>query len=94
MIDPTIVARLVGRRRRVDPLGELSPREREVLALLAEGLSNGAIAKRIFVTERTVEAHVKQIFLKLRLETRKRKASTQVTVLAPRASPASTSRLT
>jgi DNA-binding NarL/FixJ family response regulator len=68
VIDPTIVSRLVGRRRREDPLAELTPREREVLALVAEGLSNKAIAGRLFVTERTVEAHVKQIFLKLRLD--------------------------
>ena len=67
VVDPTIVARLVGRRRREDPLGELTPREREVLALVAEGLSNRAIATRLFVTERTVEAHIQQIFAKLRL---------------------------
>jgi DNA-binding NarL/FixJ family response regulator len=67
VIDPTIVARLVGRRRRQDPLAALSEREREVLGLVAEGLSNRAIAARLFVTERTVEAHVTQIFHKLRL---------------------------
>jgi serine/threonine-protein kinase len=68
VVDPTIIARLVGRRRRHDPLAELSRREREVLSLVAEGLSNKAIAARLYVTERTVEAHVTQIFLKLRLD--------------------------
>jgi DNA-binding NarL/FixJ family response regulator len=67
VIDPTIVSRLVGRRRREDPLSRLTERESEVLALIAEGLSNQATAARLFVTERTVEAHVTQIFLKLGL---------------------------
>jgi DNA-binding NarL/FixJ family response regulator len=67
VIDPTIVSRLVGRRRRQDPLTDLSGREREVLGLIAEGMSNRAIAARLVVTERTVEAHVTQIFQKLRL---------------------------
>ena len=67
VIDPTIVSRLVGRQRRENPLTELTPRESEVLGLVAEGLSNGAIASRLFVTERTVEAHVKQVFQKLGL---------------------------
>lgn len=67
VIDPTIVSRLVGRRRRNDPLARLTDREREVLALIAEGMSNKAIAARLYVTERTVEAHVTQIFQKLEL---------------------------
>jgi DNA-binding NarL/FixJ family response regulator len=67
VIDPTIVAALIGRRRKADPLEALTEREREVLALLAEGLSNRAIAARLVVAERTVEAHVKQIFTKLDL---------------------------
>jgi DNA-binding NarL/FixJ family response regulator len=67
VIDPTIVARLLSRRRRADPLERLTDREREVLGLVAEGMSNRAIAARLFVTERTVEAHVTQILLKLGL---------------------------
>jgi serine/threonine-protein kinase len=55
----------MGRKRASDPLAELSPREREVLALVAEGYSNKAIAERLFVTDRTVEAHMAQVFSKL-----------------------------
>ena len=66
-LDPSVVSLLVGRRRRDDPIGDLSPRESEVLSLMAEGLSNSAIAARLFVTERGVEKHVTSIFQKLRL---------------------------
>jgi DNA-binding NarL/FixJ family response regulator len=70
VVDPTIVTQLLGRRRAASPLDDLTAREREVLELLAEGLSNHAIAQRIVVAERTVEAHVKQIFQKLDLSAR------------------------
>jgi DNA-binding NarL/FixJ family response regulator len=66
-LDPTVVSQLVGRRRKDDPLGELSPREREVLELMAEGRSNQAIGERLFITQRAVEKHVTAIFVKLRL---------------------------
>jgi DNA-binding NarL/FixJ family response regulator len=65
VIDPTIVARLVNRVRRATRLDELTAREREVLALMAEGRSNKRIAAELFVTPKTVEAHIKQIFRKL-----------------------------
>jgi DNA-binding NarL/FixJ family response regulator len=68
-LDPEIVARLVGRRRRDHPIDTLTPREREVLSLMAEGLSNAAVAARLVVTERAVEKHVTSIFGKLRLST-------------------------
>jgi DNA-binding NarL/FixJ family response regulator len=67
VVDPTIVARLLGRKRRDDPLGRLTNRERQVLSLLAEGRSNSAIAEQLVVTERTVEAHTPQVFAKLGL---------------------------
>ena len=66
-LDPEIVSRLVGRRRQTNPLDDLTPREREVLSLMAEGLSNAAVAARLVVTERAVEKHVTSIFAKLRL---------------------------
>jgi DNA-binding NarL/FixJ family response regulator len=66
-LDPEVVARLVGRRRREDPLSVLSPREREVLGHMAEGRSNHGIAEALVVTERAVEKHVTSIFTKLNL---------------------------
>jgi DNA-binding NarL/FixJ family response regulator len=66
-LDPAVVSQLVGRRRGNDPVGELTPRERDVLELMAEGRSNEGIAKRLVVTERAVEKHVTSIFTKLRL---------------------------
>ena len=66
VLDPEVVAQMVGRRE--EPLSELTEREREVLALMAEGYSNRAIAETIFVSERAVERHVTSIFSKLELE--------------------------
>jgi DNA-binding NarL/FixJ family response regulator len=66
-LDPAIVSQLVGRRRGTDPIDSLTPREREVLELMAEGRSNAGIAERLVVTERAVEKHVTSIFGKLRL---------------------------
>ena len=66
-LDPEVVSRLLGRRRASNPLQAISPREREVLALMAEGRSNHAIAKELVVTERAVEKHVTSIFSKLDL---------------------------
>jgi DNA-binding NarL/FixJ family response regulator len=68
VLDPAVVAQLVGQRRKGDtPLEDLTERELEVLALMAEGRSNKAIAERLFITEHTVEKHVKNIFATLRL---------------------------
>jgi DNA-binding NarL/FixJ family response regulator len=66
-IDAAVVARLVGRRRRPDPISELTPRERDVLALIAEGRSNQGIAEQLVVTVSAVERHVTRIFTKLGL---------------------------
>jgi DNA-binding NarL/FixJ family response regulator len=67
VLDPEVVGQLLVRRRRDDPLRNLTPREREVLALMAEGRSNTAIARKIVVTEGAVEKHVRNIFTKLDL---------------------------
>ncbi len=66
-LDPEVVGLLLGRRRREDPLAALSPREREVLGLMAEGRSNSAMAEALVVSERAVEKHVTSIFSKLDL---------------------------
>jgi DNA-binding NarL/FixJ family response regulator len=66
-LDPEVVGMLLGRRRREDPLAALTPREREVLGLMAEGRSNSAMAEALVVTERAVEKHVTAIFSKLDL---------------------------
>jgi DNA-binding NarL/FixJ family response regulator len=66
-VDPAVVAELVAARRTDDPLSELSSREREVLALMAQGQSNAGIGQALWVTEGTVEKHVRSIMMKLRL---------------------------
>jgi DNA-binding NarL/FixJ family response regulator len=66
-IDPEVVGQLMGRRRERDPLEDLSPREREVLSLMAEGLSNRGICARLVLSPKTIETHVNSIFTKLRL---------------------------
>jgi DNA-binding NarL/FixJ family response regulator len=66
-IDPEVIAQLVGRRRAIDSMAELTEREREVLSLMAEGCSNRAIGSTLFLSEKTVEAHVRGIFTKLGL---------------------------
>ena len=67
VVDPSLIQELVSARRRNDPLGALTPREREVLALMAEGFSNAGIGRRLSVTEGTVEKHVNSILMKLQL---------------------------
>jgi DNA-binding NarL/FixJ family response regulator len=67
VVDPALVQELIQARRRNDPLAELSPREREVLALMAEGRSNAGIGRRLWVSEGTVEKHVRSILAKLGL---------------------------
>jgi DNA-binding NarL/FixJ family response regulator len=66
-IDPEVVAQLLGRKPADDPLAELTPREREVLGLIAEGRSNKALCAKLFLSPKTIETHVNSIFLKLGL---------------------------
>jgi DNA-binding NarL/FixJ family response regulator len=66
-MDPQVISQLLVRKSRDEPLGDLTPREREVLALMAEGRSNQAIAQRLVVTERAIAKHTSNIFLKLDL---------------------------
>jgi DNA-binding NarL/FixJ family response regulator len=66
-VDPEVVSQLLARTRRQRPIADLTPREREVLGLMAEGRSNAAIADELVITQRAVEKHVKNIFQKLRL---------------------------
>ena len=68
VVDPTIVSRLVNRARPASRLDELTEREREVLTLMAEGRSNKGICERLFLSPKTIEAHVKHIFMKLGIE--------------------------
>ena len=67
VLDPQVVAQLMGRRRAVDPVGQLTPRERDVLGLMAEGRSNASIAAELVVSEGAVEKHTQRIFAKLGL---------------------------
>jgi DNA-binding NarL/FixJ family response regulator len=65
VVDPALVAQLVGRRKEDDPLDELTTREREVLALMAEGLTDRGISERLYITPKTIETHIRHIFGKL-----------------------------
>jgi DNA-binding NarL/FixJ family response regulator len=67
VVDPALVTQLLDRPRLGEPLGDLTPRERDVLALMAEGLTDRGIAERLFVTPKTVETHIRHIFGKLSL---------------------------
>jgi DNA-binding NarL/FixJ family response regulator len=68
-IDPAVVAHVVGRHRDDDPVAELTPRERDVLEVMAEGRSNHGIATKLVVTEHAVEKHIRSIFQKLNIDT-------------------------
>ena len=82
VLDPEIVAQMVGRRRYDDPLEELTDREREVLGLMAEGRTNRAIAGELYVSERAIERHVTSIFTKLGLPTTEQDHRRVLAVLA------------
>jgi DNA-binding NarL/FixJ family response regulator len=81
-LDPEVVGRLIGQRRSDDRLAPLTPREREVLALMAEGLTNVGIGRRLFLTDRTVETHVGSILAKLGLLTNDEQHRRVLAVLA------------
>ncbi|MEV4260435.1 response regulator transcription factor [Kribbella sp. NPDC049584] len=81
-LDPEVVARLIGRQRADDRLAPLTPREREVLTLMAEGCTNVGISRRLFLTERTVETHVGSILAKLGLLTNDEQHRRVLAVLA------------
>ena len=68
-VDPEVVAQLLGRRRPDDPISQLTDRERDILALMAEGHSNSGIGRKLFLSPKTIETHVHAIFRKLGLET-------------------------
>ena len=68
VVDPDVVSALVGRQREAGPLAQLTDREREILALMAEGRSNTGIGERLFLSQRTIESHVRSIFRKLGLD--------------------------
>jgi DNA-binding NarL/FixJ family response regulator len=89
VIDPTIVARLLGEQQRAGPIADLTERELEVLGLIAEGRSNRAICRALFLSPRTVESHVRQIFLKLKLADAQDDHRRVLAVLAYLSSPAS-----
>jgi DNA-binding CsgD family transcriptional regulator len=80
VLDPTIVARLIDRRRAQGPLEELTDCERQVLALIAEGRSDQAICEALFVSPKTIEGHIRQIFLKLGSRTRRKTFARQLIV--------------
>ena len=82
IIDPELVRRLVARQRQHDPIDTLTPRERSVLALMAQGLSNSALSETLHLSVKTIEAHVRSIFLKLGLELDEREHRRVLAVLA------------